>query len=187
MMIRTFIAVDIIPAPALRDACEHIRTLLKSERISWVPEGNMHLTLTFMGDTEVELLPLIDSILDRVASAYNPFDIEIANAGVFKSLNDPRVLWLGCNHCETLGMIRKEQEVALSTLGFRAENRPFLPHLTLGRIKRLQQSDPLQEVLLAYKDVVFQRQRIDRLLLFESRLTPRGAEYKVIEQFKLGS
>ena len=91
-MIRTFIAVDIIPGPALRNACEHIREQLRSERISWVPAGNMHLTLTFLGDTTEEALTGIFYILNEVAANFHPFEIEIANAGVFKNLNDPRIL-----------------------------------------------------------------------------------------------
>ncbi|MBN2813900.1 MAG: RNA 2',3'-cyclic phosphodiesterase [Bacteroidales bacterium] len=186
MMIRTFIAVDIIPAPALRNAYEYIRKQLRSERISWVPEGNMHLTLTFLGDTAEEALPGIFRILDGVAVKFHPFEIEIANAGVFKNLNDPRILWLGCNRCDSLGQIKKEQETSLSTLGFRAENRIFLPHLTLGRIKSACQPGLLQGVLSAYSGVVFQQQQIDRLLLYESRLMPGGAEYRVLKQFLLG-
>ncbi|MFO7370663.1 MAG: hypothetical protein R6X09_10380, partial [Bacteroidales bacterium] len=68
---------------------------------------------------------------------------------------------------------------------FEPENRHFAPHLTLGRVKALRQLNQLGQLITLYKDAVIQKQQTDRIVFYESRLTPQGAVYTPIQTFQL--
>jgi len=72
-----------------------------------------------------------------------------------------------------------EIEEAMASLGFGAESRPFRPHLTLARI-RSHPGGELDEIRLAYEDVVLAEVRCDHFELIRSELAPGGARYTTL-------
>ena len=74
--------------------------------------------------------------------------------------------------------------MTLSKIGF-PEDKPFVPHVTLGRIKYLEKSEALllrkmlEEVRFNCEDI------ISRIDLMRSQLTPQGAIYTIIKSFQL--
>jgi 2'-5' RNA ligase len=95
------------------------------------------------------------------------------------------VIWLGCDPCPALQLVKKELDNQLSGLGIKFEFREFLPHLTLGRVKDLRQVNQLTQLITLYKDVVFQKQWIDYVVCYESKLSTKGPEYLPIKKFPL--
>ena len=62
-MKRTFIALDILPSAKTKAAYETIRQKLGHEKINWIPDDNLHITINFLGDTREEILPgLLENI-----------------------------------------------------------------------------------------------------------------------------
>ena len=183
---RTFIAVDVLPGSGLKEAYELIRYRMRLEKINWVETGNMHITLSFLGDTDENLIPEIVQVIRNTADQFQPFEMVLRSFGVFKNLSDPRVLWFGCEAPETLTLIKKMLDEHLLPLGFEPENRHFAPHLTLGRVKAVRQLNQLTQLITLYKDAEIQKQQTDRIVFYESRLTPQGAVYTPIETFQLG-
>jgi|WetSurSiteA1Bulk_404760.scaffolds.fasta_scaffold00196_12 RNA 2',3'-cyclic 3'-phosphodiesterase len=176
-MKRIFIAIDIVPSPKLKEDYELVRYRMRLERINWVQVDNLHITLNFLGDTEEEMLPDIMDRLQDIANGKQPFGLTLRSFGVFSSLRDPRVIWIGCDPCPELVQIKKELDYCLSGFGFVPENRAFSPHLTLGRVKAIRQQNQLAQLISLYKEVVFQKQPVDRIVMYESKLTPEGAAY----------
>lgn len=183
---RTFIAVDIQPGNRLKEAFELIRYRMRLEKINWVETGNMHITLSFLGDTDENLLPGISDAIWSSAGQFQPFELVLKSFGVFKNLSDPRVLWFGCDASETLAQIKNRLDDLLLPMGFEPENRKYSPHLTLGRVKDIKQVNQLSQLITLYKDAVIQQQQIDRIVFYESRLTPQGAVYVPIQKHRLG-
>lgn len=183
---RTFIAVDILPESQLKEAFELIRHRMRLEKINWVETGNMHITLSFLGDTEENLVPGISDAIRKTAELFLPFELVLRSFGVFKNLSDPRVLWFGCDASQQLAQIKSKLDNHLLPLGFEPENRKYAPHLTLGRVKGMRQVNQLSQLITLYQDVVIQKQQIDRIVFYESRLTPQGAVYVPIQKFHLG-
>jgi 2'-5' RNA ligase len=62
----------------------------------------------------------------------------------------------------------------------------FSPHLTLGRVKGPKKSGALVERIREAREAAFGSFRVDELVLFESRLGPRGSTYTVVARFPLG-
>jgi 2'-5' RNA ligase len=182
-MKRIFIAIDIIASPQLKEAFELIQYRMRLERINWVPAGNLHITLNFQGDTEENLLNEITAGIEEIAVKQTSFELVLHSFGVYKSLKEPRVLWVGCDPCPALNQLKMELDVSLGDLGFQSDNRPFSPHLTLGRVKEIRQQNQLVQLITLYKGVVFQKQTIHKIALYESKLSPAGPEYIVIGEF----
>jgi RNA 2',3'-cyclic 3'-phosphodiesterase len=184
-MKRTFLAVDIHPTEKLKEDFELIRRRLRLEKINWVPEGRLHITTNFLGDTEEDLLPLMVKNFEESLISMPAFELVIRSFGLFRNLHDPRVIWLGCDPCSVLQQIKNRLDQVLTGLGFKPESRDFSPHLTLGRIKNMRQVNQLAQLIALFKDVVFQKQWIDHVVYYESKLTPAGPEYLPIKNFNL--
>jgi RNA 2',3'-cyclic 3'-phosphodiesterase len=184
-MKRVFFAIDIKPEPRLMEAYDLIRHRLRLEKINWVTNGQMHITLVFMGDTEEDLIPGIISAAEKISHLYPLFSITLSSLGVFKNLRDPRVIWIGCDAGKDFQQLRADLENALTGFGYEPENRAFSPHLTLGRIRGLRDQNQLSQVIALYKDAVFQQQLIQQVVLYESRLTPAGPEYIPLKKLPL--
>jgi 2'-5' RNA ligase len=109
----------------------------------------------------------------------------IRGAGVFKSFKYPSVIWSGIAPSAELLRLYGIIKIGLSDVGIKIEERPFKPHLTLGRIKYLKTDSGLREMLDRYKDFELQKVSVCEVTLFESILLQKGAVYKTVAKFKL--
>jgi 2'-5' RNA ligase len=97
--------------------------------------------------------------------------------GVFRSLNNPRVIWLGIEPMPVLQGLKEKIDKDLRSAGFEIERREFKPHLTLGRIKSLENRSGLDKLIRENQGRIFMSGKIKELVLFESKLKPEGPEY----------
>ncbi len=153
--------------------------------VAWVGQPNLHLTLQFLGEVDEATAA---AVAGRLAPpfAHPPFDLAFAGLGTFPPAGPPRVIWLGITAGgDELAAVQGEVARRLEALGFPRARRPFRAHLTLGRVKA-----PLGPGLggLLRETAVAPATgcRVDRVTLFESRLSPRGATYSVIATAPLG-
>ena len=175
-MPRAFLAI-----PGGDSLCETVRRLqdeLAAElpEARWTRPEQVHLTLRFFGDIPEETLEKIGAVMLSVGRLYAPFRAGLVGVGAFPSPNKPRVLWLGVHGDAPLAALYAALDAPLKTLGIPAEPRPFFPHLTLGRSR-----GPLPgagEVLARYRHRRYGLLTADRLVLYESRLAPEGAEHR---------
>lgn len=93
-------------------------------------EGNIHLTLVFLGETEEDKLPEIDACLKSIF--VEPFAIKIGGLGMFEKKGGD-IYWMAVKRSRELSELQKKLEQELTSRGFKLENKPFVPHLTLGR------------------------------------------------------
>jgi 2'-5' RNA ligase len=184
-MKRIFIAIKIDPEEELLKMISSLKTGLKNESIKWTETSNIHITLVFLGDTEEKRIKEIDVILSGICSGFGSFDLSLSGAGIFRSLRDPRIIWTGINNSKELNDLNKLISVKLRETGTHLEERPFSPHLTLGRIKRLTDTHELARLIENYKDKEIQRVRVSEIVLFESVLRPEGPVYKPLGRYSL--
>lgn len=187
LMKRTFIAVDILPDPGLKEIIEQIHYRLRYEKINWIKTDLMHITLNFLGDIEDHLLPGIIGNMESITNGFGSFDLVLKSIGVYKNIRDPRVLWIGCEKSTAVEHLKDKFDHILQILGFDVEKRVFSPHLTLGRIKALRQVNQLNQIITQYIDTIFQNHKIDNVVLYESILKPEGAEYIPLRKFHLAN
>ncbi len=182
-MKRVFIAVDIVASDKIKEVYELARYRMRLEKINWVAISNLHITLYFLGETDEELMPAIAQSIESAIIRHTEFKLILRSFGVFKSIHDPHVIWIGCDPCAPLQKMKKELDNNLSRLGFKPEYREFSPHLTLGRIKEIRQVNQLAQLVATYKDVLFQEELIKSIVLYESKLTSAGSEYTPLRNF----
>ena len=184
-MKRIFIALKIIPDIKLSDLISTLKAGLKHERISWTNQENIHITLAFLGDTEEKKIENISGMLAGKCKGFGVFDISLAGTGLFRSLTDPRVIWAGISESEKLRFLNSVVKTGLSDVGIRIEDRPFNPHLTLGRIKSINDRDNLKKVLDRSDGEVLQVVPISEVILYESILQQTGPVYKPLGKYSL--
>ncbi len=181
---RAFVAVFPplkIRAATTTGARETVRRLGgPADRVRWAKPENVHLTLRFLGNVREEVLGDLHAALEEVCAGHAPFEVELAGLGAFPSARRARVLWTGVGAgFEELGSLAADLDEALSPLGFKREERPYTPHLTLGRVRGRPVSFDLPPEAGGPK---FQVRHVE---LVESTLTQGGAAYKTVGTFAL--
>lgn len=175
----------------VRAATEDLEATIGSAMVRWVPPQNLHLTLKFLGDTPDTAIEKLKAGLHSVVSNAKPFDMVLSGIGCFPNPRKPRVIWVGIdaqgNHLQNLQV---SVEAMTQAQGFITETKPFRPHLTIGRVKgHIKQSTDLASIGRAVEQAQVGEIGIwpsDGISLMSSKLTPRGAVYTCIYQYKMG-
>lgn len=187
--LRLFIAVE-LSSQMQQALAELIQQLspLANRSVRWVEPNHLHLTLKFLGDTPSALLPRLNAVLTTVANANCSFELSAQGSGVFPNPNRPRVLWAGISCPPELNMLQKSLETHMLPLGFKAEERPFSPHLTLGRVSESANAEDIKRVVKALQEhqkSEYGSVSVQKFTLFQSTLTPKGPLYISLHRFSL--
>lgn len=181
-VIRAFIAIE-LPQPIhqrLDEVIGNFKKQLEGAPIRWVPGQNIHLTLKFLGDVSLANLDLLTKALKNEIAGHTPFEISVGGLGAFPVMRRPRVIWVGVEAPPELAAVQSGVENAMARLGYAREERPFSPHLTLGRVSRNANSADLRRiasVLETSKVSFLGAARAEEVCLFRSDLRPSGAVY----------
>ncbi|HEV8120149.1 MAG TPA: RNA 2',3'-cyclic phosphodiesterase [Candidatus Polarisedimenticolia bacterium] len=164
----------------LRRALEALQQRLASLPlpVRWTHPETMHLTFAFLGETSETVAERIpEALAGALVQGPPPFRLEARGCGTFPGHGRPRVVWVGLQG-ETDAAVRLKQVVdaALEPLGFRPGDRPFRPHLTLGRVVEGRPGD-WREALAAAAQTALGSLDVTALTLFESRLGPERARH----------
>ncbi len=180
--VRAFIAID-LPAP-LQSAIElntsRLRQAVGSDAVRWVPTGNMHLTLKFLGDMPILHLEFIKQMLVQVADRTPQFELTIGGLGSFPNSKRLRVLWAGIHAGSELTDLQREIDAGAASLGYERDDRPFSPHLTLGRIRQGLDAKTQQTIRNAAASFQLGRigaARVESVHLYKSDLRADGSTY----------
>lgn len=182
-LLRTFIAVDIKPSPALIQTMKDLKNKLSGEPVKWVSPNILHLTLKFLGDTKPSQVDEIGEELNQVSKMFSSFSFQLEGLGVFKNKEMPRVLFANIKEGETLQQLAGEIENRLAKLGFQPETRPFKPHFTLARIKFLENKKAFFLAVEKYRETFFQSVTVNEFIFYRSILKPEGAVYRELGSF----
>lgn len=179
---RLFVALD-LPAPVRDDlAAAQSRLRRGGHAVRWASVAGLHLTLQFLGEADPGLAPALLAALARIPA--RDFTLRLGGLGAFPSLDRPRVIWAGL--AGDLGPLAELQAAvvrATGPLGFIPEDRPFAPHLTLGRARQDGGGAQIQRLATALRAVAPPAPLAwpaGRPLLYESRSTPRGVVYTAL-------
>ncbi len=188
---RTFIA---IPLPdEIQTALAGLQRRLPSshaETIRWLQPGSIHLTLRFLGGIDPKLAPDITAEIEEAATSTGRFQLRMAGTGTFPPRGRPKVVWAGiAGEVKRLERLRARVEGALSRVGFEPEERPFLPHVTLGRIKQevgpprdWRAGQAFQRLQLDGPELEYS---VDRVTLFRSHMDHEGVTYEALSESPL--
>ena len=175
-MRRLFIGI-----PVSEDVKKNIQTLVSTldetgADCNFVKE--FHFTLKFLGDVEEEKIPEIIEKLNNIS--VNQFSVKLKGVGVFPNLKQIRVIWVGVEDAHLTQLMR---EVNTKLNYIRKNDHEETPHLTVARVKSAKNMEQLKKVLQTLKDKEFGEMVVDKMILYESELTPQGAVYKIVKEF----
>lgn len=181
---RLFIAVD-FPGPIkdqLSKLLHELREAWKNMPVKMVLPDQLHLTLKFLGDTEM-------SRQEAVIQGLNPihvpdFQVQVKNGGYFTDRQgNPRILFLDV-FAKELGMLANLIERNLEPCGFLADQRAYSPHLTLARVKGKLPFKTLKE-FIEKTAAISLHFPVFSFKLYRSELSPQGSRYHCIKEFIL--
>jgi RNA 2',3'-cyclic 3'-phosphodiesterase len=183
---RLFVAID-LPADAKQSLAEEQQRIARRlTSIRLAKPAQMHLTLVFLGE-------VADTHVAAVTAAMNadlalpPFDLVFGGAGVFPARGAPHALWIGiATGISELVALRGIVSGRVAPLGLPVDERPYHPHLTLGRWREFRASErrKVEEACTAARIATV---RVDRATLFQSRLSSGGPVYTPLAHATLTS
>lgn len=187
--LRLFIAVE-LPQEVM-DEVLRIQGYLKKRNVfegKYTHQGGIHITLKFLGDTLAETLAQVTGALKAFSGSIAPTSEQrivkarLGGFDIFSSGQDIKVLFLNVQ-CPELTLLVAQLDCLLAPW-YKKEERPFVAHLTLARIKRVPDREKFFAVLqeCAIKKLEF---TIDRFVLKKSELTPEGPLYGDIATYGL--
>lgn len=186
---RLFIAVEL--SPEVQAELAVVQQYLKRGNfpVKWVAPEAMHLTLHFLGERDVTLLPQLSTALGAALSGQSRMTLRLDGAGAFPNLRRPSVVWAGVGGATAaLERAQAAAGAALESLGLPRETRPFRAHLTLGRARREAapaQLERLGAAIRALPPLAPLSWDVERVVLFRSELRPSGPVYTEIGGWRL--
>ncbi len=157
----------------------------RDQKINWTRPDGIHLTLKFLGETD-RASQVIEAL--QGIGPFEKFSVEVKGFGFFPDARRPRVLWTGIEAPPALGELASRVETAMEKLGFPPEGRAFTPHLTLARFQSRRPETRLRKlpyVMVHQNQLSLGRFEVSEFFLFESNLSPRGAEYRKVARFEM--
>jgi 2'-5' RNA ligase len=183
--IRAFLAID-PPQEIFNEIIkiqERLRKTLQKD-IRWVKPEGIHLTLKFFGYIYDSDIANISDVVKNSVANMKALLLNVRSIGAFPSVNRPRVLWLGIDgDTDALINLQVKIDAGLESYGFKKEDRPFRPHLTLARIKEPKGLVGLAETVKKNEDYIAGSFTAGGLTLFKSDLKPTGAIYTKLDYF----
>lgn len=176
---RAFVAIEI--PDAIKQGAAAAQQRLKSAGVeaAWTRPEGIHLTLKFLGEIGEQLVPEIMGALTLALCDAERFRLGIEGVGTFPNPVSARVVWCGIvGDVEKLVAVQAAVEHALVGLGLERDARPYAPHLTLGRIKRIRDRARWLKGLEEVGSTRLPGFDVAAVRLISSELRPTGAVYR---------
>ncbi len=186
---RLFLAIKLSQELVFRvqDLKNDAESLLEDRSLRWTASDNLHLTLLFLGDTDVSEIPTICKVMDESVKNLKSFEMTFTGLGCFPNTQKPRVFWMGVEDPQPLRLLYNRLIRGLSPVI--KLNRPkFSPHVTLVRLKDYAKPElimKLNQLIDSHQERRFGSMRVEQATLFESDLQPSGPIYKTIHHSML--
>lgn len=180
--LRTFIGLPLTLSRGILDARADLMSALDGERISWVDPGLYHVTLRFIGETKVPEVKEIGRALHAELSIPDGTTLDLTGLASFGPRKRPRVIWVGFEETGFFISLKGQVDRILEKIGIRSGNQPFSAHLTLGRIRSLENPDHFYKTVEEMNPRFLGRVRFEKLVYFQSVLGTGGPQYRVLDE-----
>lgn len=186
---RLFVSVDL---GELAPEIERLQSLFEgADGLEFTDPEQAHITLTFLGETDPERVPELETALRGAVedAGVEPFRAAVGGLGVFPHPGYIRVVWVGIREDSGAGELQTLQaavEERTAALGFEPDDHEFTPHATLARMDHAGGKELVQEVVQT-RDPDAGTVRVEEIRLTESRLGSEGPEYDTVAAVELSS
>lgn len=173
---RIFIAVPL--SESVKKQLQKLQ--VPADYVRWQSPEQMHITLKFLGELSDDEVSGLKQALTGISMT--SFNLKVQQIGMFTRNDIPQVIWVGVAPDEQITQLYKAVEARCASLGFETDKRPFLPHITLGRVKRNIQRKQVKNLLDNTEPVSFS---VDSFGIYKSELHPDGAIHTLLKKFPL--
>lgn len=182
--VRAFLAIDLDDdlKPKINKIIKEFKKI--DARIKYVDLLNLHLTLKFFGDIDVDGLKVLEDAIANAAENFKPFDIKIKGCGAFPNSNRIKVIWVGIDDDTVIKELHDALDKEFAKLGF-DKDRKFSSHLTIGRMKSAKNKNKVKSTIEEFEDVEIGEMTVNKITLKKSTLTPSGPIYEDLKEFIL--
>ncbi|MFO7872177.1 MAG: RNA 2',3'-cyclic phosphodiesterase [Candidatus Undinarchaeales archaeon] len=183
-MVRCFVNIDLAEKQKkkIRELITELEKL--DTNIKFVEPENLHLTPRFLGNVSESELKEVEKGLGKAAEETIPFELKLKGTGVFPNRGYIKVIWIGVEETEELKSLKKRVDKYIE-VGKR-DNRKFIPHVTIGRMKSRKRKEEVLKILDEYQDIGFGKIKVDEITVKESILRgSKGPKYEILFEKKL--
>ncbi len=171
----------------IRKRQHSLASILGHKKIRWVPAGNHHVTILFLGSVPMANLDTVTGRMEETVAHFAPVHLVLGNEGWFAGRGQVRVIFRGLDGdvdrlAEISGVLRRSFEDMIAP-----DPKRFKAHITLGRVRRgsVLTTDRLRgalEELGAPEPVPW---TADTIVLYSSQLQPGGPVYSPVHEIIL--
>lgn len=192
---RIFLAINLPPeikkilTDYQNDKGRLFNSVSAGEVMRWTPKENLHITLVFIGPVVDQVLPQILQNTERIVSRHKSFPVQLQETvyGPPKKM-PPRMIWATAKRTDNLLKLQAELSKCLlssSHQGRKTKERPYSPHITLGRIRTWQFKKINPEDRPQVREDISSTFQVNSIEVMESKLKRTGAEYTILQSFPL--
>ena len=174
-MKRLFVGFPVTSAVRNRLA-EWVVSQQSPDKIKWVDPKNYHMTLVFLGETDVSTIPMVEKAIYDIVKRNAP-NVVYFDRLEQKPRKTPHLIWARWRTPKPLIQMQHELMQRLINPDY-VEKRPWIGHTTLARFRH----EPRNIHLNVDWEI---KMPINRLVLYESELHPKGARYNELKSFTL--
>lgn len=178
-MTRVFVSVPVGNATGLDP---FYRDLARIRGVKTSPVFQLHITLCFIGEIPEERVAEVGEIVETAVRGVKPGRVTLKGAGCFPNAKRPRVVWTGVETDIPLGSVSDEIRRRLSAAGIPFDEKPFKPHITVGRV---QGQPDLTVILNKYRTTEFATFVCRDIMVMGSELSPAGAKHTILKACEL--
>lgn len=186
---RVFLALAV--SPEVKQEIDYLQVELAKitpkliGHIRWENSADAHITTHFLGDLSNEQIEAVKQAVASAAQTCAPFDFELVKIGGFPSLNFLQTLIIEIKELAGDDSVVLQTDICkkLYEVGVPFDEKPWQPHLTLGRIKNAINENFTALAKVKINSVVWPVTGIE---LIASELTQAGPRYTVLESFIFG-
>jgi 2'-5' RNA ligase len=186
--VRTFLAIEV--DAAVRQAAAGLqRDLAKSgAAVKWVEPANLHVTLQFLGEVDDRELMTVCRAVAGATADIAPFAARFAGLGAFPNLRRPKTVWAAVSDgaAELRALFAALDGPLIETGCYRPEERPFAPHLTLGRVNADDDGQRIAAAIPGLQAWSAGPTAVAEVVVFGSELRRTGPEYTPLGRAALG-
>ena len=182
--VRSFLAIELAEdlVPKILDVQKEFKKT--NANIKYVPSQNMHFTLKFFGNIDLDMVEDISMAVEKVIKNYSSFELNIKTCGCFPNMKVIKVLWLGLDEGSPIKDLQKDLDKEFRKLGFKKEKN-FISHLTIGRVKSPKNKQEIRKTIEKLENIEIGQMAVSKICLKKSTLTPQGPIYEDIKVFEL--
>ncbi len=187
---RVFISINLPPA-AQKELGGLTEKLQKAHwPVRWEKPEKIHITLVFLGEIQQSKLPKLQTAVESGSKEIKPFETSFKGLGAFPDFVKPRVVWVGLKgDLKSLAALQKGIEKELKKAKIWFDKKPFVPHMTIGRVKKGISQGALRDLgkkIAKLRKIDLQSRILVKTVdIMKSELRPTGSVYTRLAKVNL--